>query len=66
MIFRTEIELHKSTLDISYKTPTMFVGSCFSDNIGAFFQKLKLPVFINPFGVLYNPASICMALNKVN
>lgn len=36
----------------------MFVGSCFSENIGAKMGYHKFNVSMNPFGILYNPESI--------
>jgi hypothetical protein len=58
MHFRTEIKVKPSYWAINYQTPTLLLGSCFAVNIGAKLQAAKLPVAINPFGVLYNPASI--------
>ena len=37
---------------------TLFVGSCFADSIGRRFQEEKFRAVVNPFGVMYNPASI--------
>lgn len=34
------------------------MGSCFADEIGERMQRLKFPVLLNPFGTLFNPASI--------
>jgi hypothetical protein len=58
----TEVEIKCPKWDINYRSKTIFIGSCFSDNIGGIFQQHKLPVLLNPFGVLYNPSSISKAL----
>jgi hypothetical protein len=58
MEFRTEINLQASGFNINFNTPIMFMGSCFSENIGARFEKALIPVNTNPFGVIYNPASL--------
>jgi hypothetical protein len=63
--FRTEVKVNESEQDLNYTTPAFFIGSCFSDNIGRKLDKSKLPVMLNPFGVLYNPVSICSALNAI-
>jgi len=57
-IFRTEVEVEPSKYMINHKTPVMFLGSCFADNIGAMLVEKKFPVCVNPFGVIYNPMSI--------
>lgn len=56
--FRTTIQPEISKNKITYHTPVLFMGSCFTENIGNKMQALKFPVMINPFGVLYNPASV--------
>lgn len=61
-LFRTEIQLPKLNVEIDYQSSAVFLGSCFSDNIGQLLLKNKLPVVLNPFGVLYNPASIAQAI----
>ncbi|HSH50672.1 MAG TPA: GSCFA domain-containing protein [Bacteroidales bacterium] len=56
--FRTTIQPEISKNKITYHTSLLFMGSCFTENIGNKMQALKFPVMINPFGVLYNPASV--------
>jgi len=56
--FRTTIQPEQSNYKISYQTPVLFMGSCFTENIGDKMQALKFPAIVNPFGVLYNPASV--------
>lgn len=63
--FRTKIQLQPSKNKISYYTPVLFLGSCFTENIGNKMQDLKFPVLINPFGVLYNPASVLQSLEII-
>lgn len=62
-IFRTEIEVEPSKYKINHKTPVMFLGSCFADNIGAMLVEKKFPVCVNPFGVIYNPMSVKQSLD---
>jgi hypothetical protein len=63
--FRTEIIVHKSTSVFDYNAPALLIGSCFSNNIGDLLNRLKFPVLINPFGVLYNPMSILNAIRMI-
>mgnify|MGYP000972436810 CR=1 FL=1 len=62
MVFSTEVNIPEFPWKIDYSKGVMFIGSCFSDNIGQKLANLKFPVDINPFGVLYNPLSIANSL----
>ena len=42
----------------------LFVGSCFADNIGRHFVEDKFRAVVNPFGVMYNPASILHTIER--
>lgn len=63
--FFTEIQIPESSRKIDYKHPLMLMGSCFSENIGAELQAGCFPVDVNPFGILYNPASMAQALEDL-
>lgn len=58
MNFRTEVNISNLPFDINYQTPTLLVGSCFTQNIGAKLSIHKIPTLSNPFGALYNPISV--------
>ena len=60
--FRTEVEIPEFVNKTGYAHKSMFLGSCFTENIGNRMNELKFPVDINPFGILYNPGSIAGAL----
>ena len=63
--FRTKIEPERSNNKISYHTPVLFMGSCFTENIGNKMVDFKFPVLVNPFGVLYNPVSVRQSLEII-
>ena len=42
----------------------LFVGSCFADNMGRKFAEDKFRAVVNPFGVMYNPASIMHTVER--
>lgn len=63
MRFRTEIERLKAPFAIEYTTPLLFLGSCFSDEIGSRLADDGFCVLHNPMGPLYNPASIANCLD---
>jgi hypothetical protein len=56
--FRTSFQLKPSPKRISLSDRILTIGSCFSDAIGSQFVRNKVNCKANPFGVLYNPASI--------
>lgn len=63
--FRTKIEPLKYRGLIDHRQPVLFLGSCFSDNIGIRLQRALFNVEINPFGTLYNPASIACGIDDI-
>ncbi|OFX88196.1 MAG: hypothetical protein A2W99_10330 [Bacteroidetes bacterium GWF2_33_16] len=56
--YRTIIHPEPSPNKIGYQTPVLFMGSCFTENIGNKMLDLKFPALVNPFGVMYNPVSV--------
>lgn len=50
---------------ISLSDKIMMLGSCFSDNIGKALADYGFNVYINPFGTLYNPASIARSVQRL-
>lgn len=59
----TKVHIPVSEKKISYNDQILLLGSCFADNIGAKFGAHYFRSAINPFGTLYNPASIIEAIN---
>ncbi len=53
-----------SSHKISYVDKILFIGSCFTEEIGKMMQDLKFDVLQNPNGILYNPVSIAAALDS--
>lgn len=50
---------------ISYKDRILMIGSCFTDNIGSQLKNYGFNVCINPFGTLYNPASVTGSIRRL-
>lgn len=65
MKFSTAIEIRPSALQISDKDRILMLGSCFADEMAARMKASGLNVCANPFGTLYNPASIAAALERL-
>ena len=64
MLFRTEIDIPKADFEIGAAERMLFVGSCFADNLGHRFVENRFRATVNPFGVMYNPASILHTVEK--
>lgn len=62
MQLTTKIEIKKGNFQIQYSDKVMLLGSCFADEVGAKFAEGGMEVLVNPFGTLYNPASIAAML----
>lgn len=62
---QTLVDIPDFEFKIDYNDTTSFFGSCFSTNIGTKFLNLKFNALVNPFGVLYNPASISQSINRI-
>ena len=65
MKLQTPVADEKCRVGISYNDKIMMLGSCFSDNIGARLSDLGFDVCVNPFGTLYNPASIASSIERL-
>ena len=61
----TSVDIAPSEKKIAYNDKIMLLGSCFADNIGAKFGEHYFQITVNPFGTLYNPASIARVLSGV-
>ena len=64
MEFRTIVDIPKPDFRIEPCEEMFFVGSCFADAIGRRFKEEGFPVTINPYGTMYNPASILHTLQR--
>ncbi len=64
MQFRTEVKVEKADFEIKPAERMLFVGSCFADRLGRRFQENRFPATVNPYGVMYNPASIWHTVEK--
>lgn len=63
---RTEVKPLKGCEGlISHNDRILLLGSCFSDNIGSRLEADLFDAEVNPFGALYNPFSIYLALQRL-
>lgn len=66
MILQTEIKIQPLEQTISYGDGLLFLGSCFADEVGGICRGLGFNALVNPFGVLYNPASIGQSVERLD
>ena len=65
MEFRTEVDVVKGSFRMHANESVVCIGSCFADNIGKLLVRDKFRVTVNPYGVMYNPASVNHTVNKL-
>ena len=66
MKFRTIVDIPKSSFSINPFARMLFVGSCFADNMGKKFTAEKFNTLVNPYGVMYNPASVYHTIQRIS
>lgn len=62
---QTLVDIPKPGFHVQYSGKLLLLGSCFSNNIGTKLEWLKFKAVTNPFGVLYNPASIAQSIENL-
>lgn len=63
--FRTVFTPQRATFSIAHPDRILMVGSCFTEHIGERLTALKYKVLLNPFGIVYNPASMAGCLQRL-
>lgn len=66
MKFRTQINIEKALFSIHPTAKMLFTGSCFAENIGRRFVENHFNATVNPFGTMYNPASVLHTVEKID
>ena len=61
----TPVLVPKLPFQLDFASGIVSLGSCFSDEIGSRLREGDFHVEMNPFGTLYNPASIASALRRL-
>lgn len=66
MDFRTIVKIENPDFAIQPFERMLLVGSCFADEMGKRFEEDCFRVTANPFGVMYNPASVLHTVEKTD
>ena len=64
MEFRTIIDIAAPDFFIEPEHRILTVGSCFADHLGSKFRDEAFVADVNPYGVMYNPASILHTVER--
>ena len=65
MKFLTPVNIDKLDIQLGLEDRIMILGSCFADNVGQRMKAAGFDVCVNPFGTLYNPASILNSIERL-
>ena len=65
MDFTTPVDIPQPSWQIAPCERMLFVGSCFADNMGQRFSRERFRTVVNPYGVMYNPASIVHTVERL-
>ena len=65
MQLQTKLNIKPLNQTIAYGDGLLFLGSCFADEVGGICRGLGFDALVNPFGVLYNPASIAQSVERL-
>ena len=66
MEFRTVVDIPRAPFAIEPCQQMLVVGSCFADSIGRRAREEKFRATVNPYGVMYNPASVLHTLERLH
>lgn len=64
MELRTKVSVGRAPFSIRPCCRMLFVGSCFADSMGRRFADDRFRAVVNPFGVMYNPASVLHTVER--
>lgn len=64
MTFTTPIEIARPSFVVEPLSEMLFVGSCFANEVGQMFADDHFRATINPYGTMYNPASVLHTIEK--
>lgn len=65
MEFRQSFQPPALKQSITHQDPLLLIGSCFTENMVQYLRKHKFSVLENPFGIVFNPASVVTVLDAI-
>ncbi len=64
MKLSTIVPIQPLVPQIDYESTSLCLGSCFAENIGKKLQHYGFDTVINPFGIIFNPASLATLVER--
>jgi hypothetical protein len=61
----TQVHVPDFNPKIRYTDPILMAGSCFAEHISSKLARYKYDIVSNPFGILYNPVSLAVSLDRI-
>ena len=61
----SKVQVNKPNFSISLQDKILFMGSCFANNLYLYLNKYGLLLKQSPFGIIYNPCSLTILLEKL-
>lgn len=61
----TPVQVPRTPFRVDFSTGIVCLGSCFAEEVGGRLQMADFHVEVNPYGPLYNPASVALALRRL-
>lgn len=65
MNFQLDIAIPELQPRIPHTARVLLVGSCFTEHMSRFLGRAKFRVMQNPHGIIFNPVSVCKALEDI-
>ena len=65
MEFRTPVDIPHPLFQLEPQERMLCVGSCFADRMGSLLHDDAFLTTVNPYGVMYNPASILHSVRRI-
>lgn len=62
--FRLKLDVPVQSKKINIQDTILLSGSCFSEHMAHYLSSSKFPVLDNPNGILFNPVSVCTAIES--
>lgn len=64
MQWHTELIVPESSFTLDVNSSSLMLGSCFTEHISKRMQQFRLPVTVNPQGIIFNPVALAGALSR--
>lgn len=64
MDYSYQVKLPTNTFSVGLQDKTVWLGSCFAENMGNYLAQCQLPVLVNPLGIAFNPLDVAWHITQ--